>query len=180
MLKLREANFADAEAEWRFVRDMPADENGLTNDWPGVSRDEFLQTALPRMLAWARGEGLPAGYVPETFLFLWEDGEIVGQFRVRHYLTEALRVGAGHIGYYIAPDFRGKGYATEGLRLALDYARSVVPEDEFYLRVNRNNPASLRVMLKNGGRIAGEDAEKTYVRIPKTNSPRPHEQEGRR
>ena len=167
MLELRPANYADAEAEWRFVAAMPADENGLTNDWPGVSREEFLLTALPRMLAWACGEDLPEGIVPETFLFLWDGNVIVGQFRVRHYLTEALRTGAGHIGYTIAPEYRGKGYASSGLRLALDYARTVVPEDEFYLRVNRNNPASLRVMRKNGGRVVAEDDKKYYVRIPK-------------
>ena len=167
MLELRPANLVDAEAEWRFVAAMPADENGFTNDWPGVSREEFLQTALPRMLAWSRGAGLPAGFVPETFLFLWDKNVIVGQFRVRHHLTEALRAGAGHIGYYIAPEFRGRGYASAGLRLALDYARTVVPEDEFYLRVNRDNLASLRVMQKNGGRIVAEDEEKYYVRIKK-------------
>ena len=42
-----------------------------------------------------------------------------------------------------------------------------MPEDEFYLRVNRDNPASLRVMRKNGGRVAAEDGEKYYVRIEK-------------
>lgn len=35
MLKLKEANFDDIEKEWQFVRDMPEDENGLTNDWFG-------------------------------------------------------------------------------------------------------------------------------------------------
>ena len=48
----------------------------------------------------------------------------------------------------------------------LEAAREIVPEDEFYLRVNRDNPASLHVMLKNGGRIVAEDADKYYVRIP--------------
>ena len=167
-LTLRPAGCGDAEAEWRFVAAMPADENGLTNDWPGVSREDYLQTALPRMRAWARGEELPAGFVPETFLFLWDDDKIVGQFRLRHHLTEALRTGAGHIGYYIAPAFRGRGYATAGLRLALDYARGIVPEPEFCLRVNRSNPASLRVMEKCGGRIVAEDSEKYYVRIART------------
>ena len=91
---------------------------------------------------------------------------IVGQFRIRHYLCESLRTGAGHIGYFIGKAFRGKGYGTEGLRLTLEEAREIVPEDEFYLRVNRDNPASLRVMLKNGGRIVGEDEEHYFVRIP--------------
>ena len=98
--------------------------------------------------------------------FLWDDDTVVGQFRVRHYLCESLRTGAGHIGYFIAKPFRGKGYGTEGLRLVLEEARHIVPEEEFYLRVNRDNPASLRVMMKNGGRIAAEDETKYYVRIP--------------
>ena len=46
-------------------------------------------------------------------------------------------------------------------------ARTIVPEDEFYLRVNRDNPASLKVMQKNGGRIVKEDADHYYVRIKK-------------
>ena len=166
MLYLKEANTDDLEAEWRYVRDMPEDENGLTNAWHGVSREEFGEKALPEMIRFSRGVGLPDWMVPETFLFLWNDGEIVGQVRVRHHLNDSLREGAGHIGYGVAKPFRGRGFATEGLRLALEIAQSIVPEDEFYLRVNRDNPASLRVMLKNGGRIVAEDAEKYYVRIP--------------
>ena len=68
---LKEANMADLEQEWLFVRDMPEDENGLTNSWPDVSREDFESKALPEMIRFAKGEDLPAGYVPETFLFLW-------------------------------------------------------------------------------------------------------------
>ena len=167
MLYIKEANFEDIEKEYLFVRDMPVDENGLTNQWHGVSREEFEQIALPSMLDFQKGENLPEGYVPETFLFLWNDDEIVGQFRIRHYLCESLRTGAGHIGYFIKKEFRGKGYGTEGLRLTLQVARDIIPEDEFYLRVNKDNPASLKVMLKNGGYIKAEDENKYYVRIKK-------------
>ena len=41
-------------------------------------------------------------------------------------------------------------------------------EDEIYLRVNKNNPASLKVMLHNGGYIEHEDEQKYYVRINKS------------
>ena len=41
MLYMKEANTADAEKEWRFVREMPPDENGLTNEWYQVSREDF-------------------------------------------------------------------------------------------------------------------------------------------
>ena len=42
-------------------------------------------------------------------------------------------------------------------------------EDEYYMRLNKDNPASLRVMLKNGGRIVGETEDKLIVKIPKGN-----------
>ena len=167
MLSLKPADPDDAEQEWRFVAAMPADENGLLNQWHGVSRQEFETKALPQMLRFSEGVDLPDGFVPQTFLFLWNGDEIVGQFRVRHFLNDALRGGAGHIGYYIDKKYRGQGLATKGLCLTLEYAASIVPEEEIYLRVNKDNPASLRVMLKNGGRIVGETEDKIFVRIPK-------------
>ncbi len=167
MLCLKEVNYEEIEKEYIFVRDMPVDENGLTNLYHGISREDFEGRALPEMIAFQRGENLPEGYVPETFLFLWENEEIVGQFRIRHYLCQSLRTGAGHIGYFIKKEFRGKGYGTEGLRLTLEIARTIIPEDEIYLRVNKDNPASLQVMLKNGGYIYSEDEDKYYVRIKK-------------
>lgn len=118
-------------------------------------------------MAFSKGENLPEGYVPETFLFLWCDDEIVGQFRIRHYLCESLRTGGGHIGYFIKKEFRNKGYGKEGLRQTLQIARTIIPEDEIYLRVNKDNPASLKVMLDNGGYIKYEDEDKYYVRIKK-------------
>ena len=165
MIFLKKACMEDMEQEWRFVREMPEDENGLTNSWHGVSREDFRDRALPGMLRFAEGKGLPEGYVPETVYFLWDGDTVVGQFRIRHFLCESLRIGAGHIGYFIAKPFRGKGYGTEGLRLTLEEAHLIVPEEEIYLRVNRDNPASLRVMQHNGGRIVAEDESKYYVRI---------------
>ena len=102
MLSIKKANFEDSEKEWAFVRDMPEDEKGLTNAWHGISREDFETKALPDMLRFERGENLPDWMVPETFLFLWEDDTIIGQFRIRHYLNDALREGAGHIGQFIA------------------------------------------------------------------------------
>ncbi len=167
MLYLKEANYDDIEKEYLFVRDMPIDENGLTNEWHGVSREEFEQKALKQMIDYSKGLSLPEGFVPETFLFLWRDGEIVGQFRIRHYLCDSLRDGAGHIGYFIGREYRGQGYGKEGLRLTLEKARDIIPEEEIYLRVDKHNKPSLHVMLNNGGVIHHEDELKYYVRIQK-------------
>lgn len=167
MLFLREANLEDIEQEFLFIQHMPADENGMTNEWYGVSREDFENRVIRQMILSAKGECLPEGYVPETFLFLWNDDEIVGQFRIRHYLCESLRTGSGHIGYFIKPEYRGRGYGKEGLRQTIHLARTIIPEDEIYLRVEKNNLASLKVMLHNGGYIDHEDEQKYYVRIKK-------------
>lgn len=164
MLYLKEINFDDIEKEYLFVREIPFDENGFTNEWHGCTREEFDEVVRTR-IAYSKGEELPEGYVPETFLYLWDGDAIVGEFRIRHFLCDSLREGAGHIGYFVGKEYRGRGFATEGLRLTLEIARKIVPEEEFYLRVNKDNPASLRVMLKNGGIIHHEDEDKIYVRI---------------
>lgn len=164
MLQLKEANVEDARLEYECIAGCPP-ENGFMNGQYGISWPEFEREALPRLLKSARGTGLPQGYVPQTTYFLWDEGEIVGIFRLRHYLNDALREGAGHIGYMIRPEFRGRGYATRGLALMIEKARAVIPEDELYFSVNKDNPASLRVQLNNGAYIHHEDELEYYTRI---------------
>ena len=38
MIYLKKVCPEDLEKEWLFVRDMPEDENGVTNEWHGASR----------------------------------------------------------------------------------------------------------------------------------------------
>ena len=165
MLTIREANFQDIQKEYDFVREIPENENGFTNAYFGASFDEFKTVCLPQMIDWSRGENLPDGFVPETFLFLWEDDEIIGQFRIRHHLCPSLVEGGGHIGYFIRKDVRNRGFGKKGLLLTLEKARAIIPEDEIYLRVQKDNPASLRVMLFAGGYVHHEDDGHFYVRI---------------
>ena len=177
MLYFKPANFEDLDAEYEYVKEMPIDENGLTNEFHGISKEDFEKIALPKMINWSKGIDLPEGFVPETFFFLWNqescsDGsvtkEIVGLFRVRHHLIPALRDGAGHIGYQIKKEYRGKGFGTEGLRLTIIEAKKILAqydETELYLRCNITNPASLSCMLKNGAVIHHQDEQKYYTRI---------------
>ena len=167
MLHIKKVNLEDKEKEYGFVSGVPEDENGFLNEWINISKEDFEEKALKVMHAQEKGENLPEGYVPQTIYFLWDEDEIVSQFNVRHYLCESLIEGSGHVGYFIAEKYRGKGYATEGLRLTLQLAKDIIPEEEIYLRVNKDNPASLRVMQKNGGYIHHEDESKYYVRIVK-------------
>lgn len=165
-LELRKINTEDAYAQWQYTTNLPEDENGLTNPYHGVSYDEYVNTVLPEMISYEHPVDMPDWFVPETYHYLWDEGKLIGEFRIRHYLTEALRNGAGHIGYSISREYRGKGYGTEGLRLTLEKAQKIVPESEIYLRVLKDNIASQRIMTKNGAYKAGEDEDHFFMRIP--------------
>lgn len=167
MLYLKEANTEDTAKEYDFITNLPENENGFENHDHGCSKEDFENKVLPGYINYSKGINLKEGHVPQTMLFLWEDDTIVGLFKLRHGLNEGLANGAGHIGYGIKKEYRGKGYAKEGLRLTLEKARKVVKEDEIYMSVHKNNPASLRVQLKNGAYIHHEDEEEFYTRIKK-------------
>lgn len=134
-------------------------------------RDSFL-----RALAEFRAEGLPwwlaedvegdfegfvarrladatrreDGFVPRTHLWAIVGGEFAGRVSIRHTLNDSLRVEGGHIGYDTVPSFRGRGIATEMLRLALPVARGL-GITEVLLTCDDTNVGSIRVIEKNGG-----------------------------
>ena len=167
MLYLKETNVDDARKEYEMIAQMPEDENGFTNPIFGISFEDYRNNVIPLHRKNARGEELPDGFVPQTDFFLWDDNKVVGLFRLRHCLNDYLRENAGHIGYGIHRDYRGKGYATKGLKLLLEEGKNIIEEDEFYLSVHKDNPASLQVQLKNGARIVREDDINYYTRIAK-------------
>lgn len=64
---------------------------------------------------------LSSDRVPQTtFWLVDQSNRAVGIVRVRHRLNERLSQYGGHIGYYIRPQDRGKGYGKAALRLALN------------------------------------------------------------
>jgi hypothetical protein len=50
MLELRKLNHDDALQQWTFVTALPADENGFTNPYQGVSYEEYLNSVLPEQM----------------------------------------------------------------------------------------------------------------------------------
>lgn len=165
MLYLKKINYEDVEEEYKAIKSMPAQENGFENKYHDVTKEEFVNQVIPKLLKNSEGIDLPDGYVPDTYFFLWDDDKIVGLFKIRHYLNDFLRKGAGHIGYGILPDYRGKGYAKKGLVLAIEKCKEIIKDDEIYLSVHKDNPASLRVQLNCGAFIVGETEEEYLTRI---------------
>lgn len=167
MLELRKMNLQDIKEQWEYVTALPKDENGLTNPYEGITFEEYEVTVLPELMMHENPVGMPEWFVPETYYYLWDEQVLVGEYRIRHYLTEALKIGAGHIGYSIKKEFRGRGYGSKGLALALELAREIVPEDEIYLRVLKSNIPSFKAISSNGAYIAGEDETHYLMRVKK-------------
>jgi len=109
----------------------------------------------------------PKGWVPSsTFLCVREeDQKVVGMIDVRHLLNEFLREYGGHIGYSIRPSERGKGYAKEQLRLALQFAYNRgMPR--VIITCDKNNEPSRRTIQAFNGILEKEiwyEAEQTTL-----------------
>ena len=165
MLYLKKAHLNDIEKEYLFITNMPEEENGFINPDFNVSKVDFKNLTLPLYINHSNGINLPEGWIPYTTYFLWNDNDIVGLFRIRHYLNEYLKDGAGHIAYGIGKQYRGNGFATKGLKLAIEKAWEIIPENEIYMSVHKDNPASLKVQLNNGAYIHHDDDKEFYTRI---------------
>ena len=99
----------------------------------------------------ARGEALPRGHVPSTFLFAFDGTSIVGRVSIRHALNDfLLRVG-GHIGYAVVPAFRRRGYATAMLQQSVEILRQRFGIARVLLTCDDDNIGSIRTIEKCGG-----------------------------
>ena len=91
----------------------------------------------------------PDWVVTDTYFAVDESGRVVGIIDFRHTLNDFLK-DLGNCGYSVRPSERGKGYATEMLRLLLKTAREKGLK-ELHLSVEKDNVPSVRTIVKNGG-----------------------------
>ena len=97
------------------------------------------------------------GKVPDsTFFCLDEERDIfVGAVNIRHYLNERLLRNGGHIGDGVRPLERGKGIGTAMVGLALEECRKL-GIDRVLMVCDRDNPASAKTIIRNGGVMENE------------------------
>lgn len=86
------------------------------------------------------------------FVCLASTGRIVGMLDIRHELNDFGRRFAGHIGYGVRPSCRRRGYATQILRMALEYAAGIGIA-EAMVNCYSDNLASRRTIERCGGRL---------------------------
>ena len=164
MLELRKLSVGDGKDVYQMLQDIPLEENGLQNNVNGLTYEAY-QDWLVKKQQESELDGIVDGWkVPATTYWLYADGVPVGFGQLRHFLTDALRKAGGHIGYGIAPQYRGKGYGKELLKLLLRKADEM-GIDKVLVTIHLDNRASLAVALANGGAIAEQTDERFLVWI---------------
>lgn len=168
MLELKKLSVDDGFDVYKMLQEIPSEENGLLNKANGLTFDEYKEWLIAKQRD-AEQKGIVDGWkVPSTTFWLYADGVPVGFGSIRHFLTEALSQAGGHIGYGIAPQFRGNEYGNEILRLLLKKADEIGLE-KVLVTVDLDNIASQAVALANGGVITGRTDESVLIWIDTKN-----------
>lgn len=84
------------------------------------------------------------------------DNRVVGMIQIRHFLNDYLLKYGGHIGYSVRKSERNKGYAKEELRQALIYCKDILHINRVLLTCDKDNFASKKTILSQGGKKENE------------------------
>ena len=157
IMQLREADVNDKEAIIQMYNEYMKSEL-----IPGIDRFEGIRNFEKlNQLSFSKWiddleknkheENLPETYSPHTlYLAIDDENEIVGAIGIRWKQVPVLMTYGGLIGYSIRPCQRGKGYASEMLRLALEKLKNT-DADKILITCKDFNLASKKVIEINGG-----------------------------
>ncbi|MEG0309116.1 MAG: GNAT family N-acetyltransferase [Clostridium sp.] len=114
--------------------------------------DEWLEIVLS-----IEKDKLRNNFHASTFLSVRKsDNRIIGTIQLRHFLTEELEKGGGHIGYGIRPTERKKGYGKQQLLLVLQVAKDMkIPK--VMITCDKDNIASGKTAISCGGILTDEN-----------------------
>ncbi|WP_353886395.1 GNAT family N-acetyltransferase [uncultured Curtobacterium sp.] len=140
-------SFVRALAEWG---DAHQDGAGV-RDAAALRDPEGFGRWVDQLLAEETTAAVELGHVTCTYRWVVQGDEYLGSIALRHELNDWLREYGGHVGYGIRPSARGRGLASAALAATLDTAAERgMPE--VLLTCDATNPASRRVIERNGGR----------------------------
>ncbi len=149
-LELPDVRFRESFLRWQ--RELEAhDPEWVLGEFERLAaNDAAFSLLVEKYHQRARGEGLPAHWVPDTTWWMVEGEEIVGRISLRHRLDERLEVFGGHIGYEVRPSFRRRGFATSALSQCLAEAKKMNLSRVLLTCADGNLP-SIRTIESNGG-----------------------------
>lgn len=150
-IKLVEPDFSYKNQVLSYIEDHHKIGDNNLYGGGGLNKMSTYEEWLKSIKDKALGINVPSDKVPSsTFLAVDSSNKMIGIVTIRHMLNEALLNDGGHIGYGVRPSERGKGYATEILRLSLIKAKEL-GIDKVLVTCDVTNLASAKVIEKNGG-----------------------------
>ncbi|MBQ8625783.1 MAG: GNAT family N-acetyltransferase [Agathobacter sp.] len=153
-IKLIEPTIEYAEDIWQFRHEiMDSSDNdkfaGCGTLEQSSSASEWIETTKLR----SSTDTCPKDKVPSNVYIAVRltDNKIVGIIDLRHHINHPiLSTWGGHIGYYVRPTERGKGYGKEMLRQNLKNAQNRGIK-KVLITCSMDNTASEKTILANGG-----------------------------
>ena len=160
-IELRRLSPDDGRDIYGMLLEIPGDENGFINGCSGRSYEEY-KSWLIKSDRVSQGIGLEDWMVPQTIYWLYADGQPVGFGKLRHRLTDKLRLEGGHAGYSIRPSHRGKGYGKALLGYLIKEAKAL-GIDRLLLTIHNDNEASRKTAIACGGVEEDRNEERCYI-----------------
>lgn len=162
-IELKQLSTDMGKAEYEMLQGILDVENGFSNPAYNLSFEEYKEW-LQEVDNHSKSIDLPDGWVPYTTYVLYINDNPVGYGRVRHTSSEYLEnvIGAGNLGYGISKEYREKGYGNilfkELLKKCKDFGYK-----EIKLFPLKSNETTVRIMLKNDGKIIGNFKEEKHI-----------------
>ena len=152
-MRLERASLAPPKGLQDFLVDLGDGENGFGGT-PVHNGELSLQEYLRICCDMTDESNLKPGLVSQTvFWLLRSDDKVMGMVKVRHRLVESTRINGGHIGFFVHPSYRGKGYGKQALAMALNELKKI-GEPEALITVHMENKPSIRIVESNGGQYS--------------------------
>jgi len=105
--------------------------------------------------------------VPDTWfqlvLICKENGQLIGDVGL-HFLASDGQHKQVEIGYTLAKNYHGKGYATEALRAILDHVFTTLQKHRVIASIDPENEASMRLLERLGFRKEAHFKESLFFR----------------
>ena len=153
-IKLIEPTLEYAEDIWKFRQEIIDSDDkdkfaGCGNLEDCSSAEEWINTVK----IWSNHETCPEDRVPSNVYIAVRisDNRIVGIIDLRHHINNpVLSAWGGHIGYYVRPGERQRGYASEMLKQNLLNCRNL-GINKVLISCDADNYASEKTIVANGG-----------------------------
>lgn len=160
---IRQLSVTDGRDVFDMLKRIGREENHFQNPVHDMDYNQYKNWLIEQD-DWSHERNLPEGYVGQTCFWMYVGNQPVAFGKIRHRLNDNSRKIGGNIGYAVAPNHRGKGYATVILGELINIANNMGIEEKL-LSVEKYNYASKKVIEKNGGYVFEENELRWYFHI---------------